>query len=90
VLVRVKELLELKTLHNNIWFDCLNDYWYLLETADSGVLPLLQGKWARKRALETTIKEMSEEIDNDDNMRFLTNSMADKLDADNHFIKKND
>jgi hypothetical protein len=90
VLGRVKELLEMKTLHNNIWFDCLNDYWYLLETADSDVLPLLQGKWARKRALEATIKEISEELDNDDNMRFLTNSMADKLDADNHIQKKND
>jgi len=70
------KLLELKKEHNACWCDALKSYYYMLD-GDSSQTTRLSELLKTLYVLKDSVKKAQEEIDSDDNMRFLVNQMDD-------------
>lgn len=77
--MNLKELLELKTKHNDTWFTCTTLFISQMETMNDEYWDQMIQLWNECESMKEEIKRRTEEIDADDGMRFVTNTMKREL-----------
>lgn len=79
-LANLKVLLDLKSKHNDAWFKCTTLFMNHLEVMDDEWTEMME-LWRDMEELKGEIKRRTDEIDQDDGLRFVTGLMKQQLEV---------